>query len=162
MEVPRKNRSAGSPRNGTDRTDADAAFGTVHKSRFDSVDHVAIAVRDADIAKSYFEDRYGVSATHDEVLDAIAVRLVYLDAGNLSLQLVQPLGPGPISEFLSKNGEGLHHVCFRVPDIDLTLAELSGDSAASIFRGGRNRRACFLREEPFGTRIELTEEREIE
>lgn len=129
---------------------------------FGSVDHVAIVTRDADLAIEHFRDRYGLPVVHDEQLDDVGVRLVYLRAGNIYLQVVQPTTNPDISEFLASSGEGLHHICFRVDDIEATLAGLPDEAGVEVFRGGRNRRACFLRDAPFGTRIELTEREEAE
>lgn len=122
-----------------------------------AVDHVAVAVHDTDKALPYYTDHLGLAVVGDENADDPGVRLTYLDGGNTSLQLVQPLRDGPVSRFLAERGEGLHHVCFTVERIEHALAAIPGQADAAIFQGGRNRRACFLLGEPSGVRIELTE-----
>ncbi|HLH59015.1 MAG TPA: VOC family protein [Streptosporangiaceae bacterium] len=119
------------------------------------VDHVAIAVRDADAALPYYTQRLGLPVIGDEIAEEPGVRLVYLDAGNTFVQLVQPVRPGPVAGWLDEHGEGLHHICFAAPDLAEVLGTL-GDSAP-IFRGGRGRNACFLSDRPNNVAVELTE-----
>ncbi|GAA5059894.1 methylmalonyl-CoA epimerase [Thermocatellispora tengchongensis] len=123
----------------------------------DHVDHVAIAVHDADKAMTFYTERLGLTLIGDEEAEEPGVRLAYLDGGNVMIQLVQPLREGPVARFMREHGEGLHHVCFNVPRIEEVLAALPGEADARIFMGGRGRRACFLLQEPNGVRVELTE-----
>lgn len=120
------------------------------------VDHVAVAVEDVDASLTFFRDRLGLIVVHDETLQAPPVRLLYLDAGNLHIQLVQPLGPGRIATFLEERGEGFHHVCFRVDRIETALASL-GFGAVEVFMGGRGQPSCFLDADGSGIAVELTE-----
>lgn len=123
-----------------------------------AIDHVAVAVRSVEAALAYYTGVLGMPVVHDEVADDPGVRLVYLDAGPVTFQLVCPVRPGPVRDFLVEHGEGLHHVCFSVRDIPAVLAALPGQDAVTVFRGGRDRRACFIAGAPPGVRIELTEQ----
>jgi methylmalonyl-CoA/ethylmalonyl-CoA epimerase len=125
-----------------------------------AVDHVAIVVHSIDQSLSLYTERLGLQLMHDEVLTEINVRLAYLDCGNTALQLVEPLGSGAISDHLDARGEGLHHICFVVDQIEDSLQEMTENASTEIFQGGRNRRACFLTYRPNGIRIEITESRE--
>ena len=126
-------------------------------SLFSGVDHVAIAVTYIDEAIATFSEKYRLALLGSEIAEDPGVRLAYLDGGNVSIQLVQPVREGPISSFLREHGPGLHHVCFTVDDIQQTLDVLDGEVSAPIFRGGRDRTACFLLDKPHGTLVELTE-----
>lgn len=121
------------------------------------IDHVAIAVRDIDAALPFYVDCLGLRLIHDEVLASAGVRLVYLAGGAALLQLVQPVAPCPVAEYLAAHGEGLHHLCFAVDDIPDALRALPGQDGVAVVMGGRGRRACFLAAPPNGLRIELTE-----
>ena len=122
------------------------------------LDHVAIAVHHVDRAIPYYRDTLELSLVGDEIADDPGVRLVYFDAGNAFLQLVEPVRADvPVSRFLHHHGEGLHHVCFATDDLAATATALDGTSRPGLFRGGRDRLACFLSEQPNGVRIELTE-----
>jgi methylmalonyl-CoA/ethylmalonyl-CoA epimerase len=126
------------------------------------IDHVAIAVADAGEAARRFTALLGLSVVSDEVVADAGVRLVHLAgagaAGPTTLQLVQPLRPGPVLDHLDRHGEGLHHVCFTVTSIPGTLAALPGEAQARVFTGGRGRPACFLLTRPGGALIELVEQ----
>ncbi len=128
------------------------------------IDHVAVAVSDADTAIAHYTSVLGLTLTHDERLPQIGVRLVYLTTddtlgSSAALQLVQPIAPGPIAHHVTTHGDGLHHVCFAVDDLDQALDGLAGESRSAVFLGGRSRRCAFLAQQPNGVRIELTEER---
>ncbi len=125
------------------------------------IDHVGLLVRDIDASIPYFRDVLGMQVVGDDVNEQAAVRLVYLDAGNMILQLVSPYGPGPIADALEARGEGLHHLCFQVESIPAALEELAPGKNVAITRGGRNRRTAFLPDRPSGLIIELTEIDEI-
>ncbi|MGH3739061.1 MAG: hypothetical protein ACRDT6_26205, partial [Micromonosporaceae bacterium] len=78
------------------------------------LDHVGIAVHDADEALSSYAAA-GLSVVHDERLPHVGVRLVYLlpsglgsPLGMTSIQLVQPIGAGPVRQWMDERGEGLH------------------------------------------------------
>ncbi|WP_020576537.1 VOC family protein [Actinopolymorpha alba] len=123
----------------------------------DFVDHIAVAVHDADQALHHYVKALGLRVLADERAEDPGVRLVYVDAGNVMIQLVEPFREGTVAAFLRERGEGLHHICFNVERIEPVLQSLPGQQDARIFAGGRGRRACFLLEEPNGVRIELTE-----
>jgi methylmalonyl-CoA/ethylmalonyl-CoA epimerase len=126
------------------------------------VDHVAVAVHDADAAAANFSTLLGCTVERDELVPAVGVRLLYLASptaprGATTLQLVQPVSPGPVADFLDERGEGLHHVCFATDDIAATAARTGGADAPDVFTGGRGLPCAFLLAQPHGARIELTE-----
>ena len=122
-----------------------------------SVDHLGIVVRSIDGALPYFLDRLGLEILEREEQPWNGVRVVYLAAGSTVLQLVEPTEPGALRDHLEVHGEGLHHVCFAVPEIAAVLPVLAPEADVRVGLGGRGRRACFLPERPSGLRIELIE-----
>lgn len=121
------------------------------------VDHVAIAVWDIDASLAYYTNELGLLLVGDEQLPQVGVRLAYLDAGNVFVQLVQPTSSETIRRFLEERGEGLHHLCFAVESIPDVLHRFVGEEQAQIFLGGRGRRCAFLLGHPNGIITELTE-----
>jgi methylmalonyl-CoA/ethylmalonyl-CoA epimerase len=119
--------------------------------------HVGIVVRSIDDAKSYFVDQLRLRFVSDERVPAVGVRLAYFDAGTALLQLVEPIGPGPIQEHLEAHGEGIHHVCLAVADIEAEVARLAPGEPVRINVGGQGMRAAFLPSTPHGMRTELAE-----
>lgn len=89
------------------------------------LDHVNIATPDADGAARLLSDLFGLPVVkRTEVADQ-GVKVVKLDCGNAVVELTEPLGPDtPVGRFLAKNRPGLHHLCFRTPDIRADVARL--------------------------------------
>lgn len=125
------------------------------------IDHVGVVVRDIEQTRTAYIKKLGLEPDGDELVENVNVRLAYLKCANDShpawLQLVQPVGPGPVADFLAEHGEGLHHVCFGVPDISHALQQIQGEAGTAVFPGGRGRAACFLGARPGNVLIELTE-----
>lgn len=130
------------------------------------IDHVAIAVHDADEAAQWYVEALGMEIVSDEVIESAFVRLVCL-APNVQhrvagpfdatmLQLAQPVGPGRVDAFVRESGEGLHHLCWTVDDAASAMSEL-GDDPAGIFVGGQGRATCFLTQARNGVLVELAE-----
>jgi methylmalonyl-CoA epimerase len=87
------------------------------------LDHIGIAVKSLDAAKIY-ED-LGLTIEHVEVVETQKVKTAFLSVGDSSLELLEPTGPdSTVAKFIEKRGEGIHHLCFRVDDIDAHLARL--------------------------------------
>ncbi len=92
---------------------------------FKEVDHIAIVVRDTETALRLYRDQLGLPELLSEVLPEVGVRLTHLDMGNVRLQLVQPLSPEhPLSQHLDTHGEGFHHVCWKVGEIESAMEQL--------------------------------------
>jgi methylmalonyl-CoA epimerase len=87
------------------------------------LDHIGIAVRSLDAAKIY-ED-LGLAIDHVEVVETQKVRTAFLSVGDATLELLEPTGPdSTIAKFIEKRGEGIHHICLRVDDLESHLASL--------------------------------------
>lgn len=83
--------------------------------------HVGIAVRDLDDALRFYRDVLGATPHAPEVADGATI--VGLTFGDADVELLTASGDdSPIGKFLAKRGPGIHHLCFRVPDLDQALA----------------------------------------
>jgi methylmalonyl-CoA/ethylmalonyl-CoA epimerase len=92
---------------------------------FGRIDHIGVAVADLDAAIALHEQAYGMEVVHRETVASQGVEAVLLDVGENHVELLAPLGPDtPVGKFLAKKGPGLHHVAYRVADIDAALDEL--------------------------------------
>ncbi len=87
------------------------------------LDHIGIAVKSLDAAKIY--EALGLTIEHIETVETQGVRTAFLAAGDAMIELLEPSGPqSTIAKFIEKRGEGIHHICFRVDDIEAHLARL--------------------------------------
>jgi len=123
------------------------------------LDHVAILVRDTDEALLYFRDRLGLPLHSTERLESPPVRLTYLDAGNVFIQLLEPLNAdSALATTLDLSGEGLHHICFGVDSVPEAVVELSDPGAPTTLGSGRGRVSGFVNtSNGHGVVIECTE-----
>lgn len=94
----------------------------------ESLDHVAIAVRDLRAAKSLYCGVLGFAHLEYETVAEQGVNVLAVGLGDLRVELLEPIdATSPVYAFLQKRGEGLHHLCFRVRDIRAALAKLKAD-----------------------------------
>jgi len=88
-----------------------------------TLDHIGIAVRSLDAAKIY--EALGLTIDHVEVVETQGVKTAFLAVGDSHLELLEPTSAGsPVAKFIEKRGEGIHHICLRVDDIDAHLERL--------------------------------------
>ena len=129
------------------------------------LDHVGIAVRSIEEALRTYQLRLGFAVAQIVLVEEQKVRVAILPSGESTLELLEPTAPeSPIQKFLEKRGEGVHHLCFRVPNIQEKIRELLAasmqlvSSASEI--GAGNRKVAFLHpKSAHGVLIELVEGR---
>lgn len=126
-----------------------------------SVAHVGIAVTSISEALPFYRDVLGLAPGRPEIADG--ARIVSLQFGPVDIELLEPSDPSsPIAKFLAKRGPGIHHVCYRVPDLDAALDRCKAagyrlvDETPRLGAGGR--RIAFLHPKSTnGILLELTE-----
>ena len=92
---------------------------------FGLIDHVGVAVDDLDSALALYEGTFGMPVAHRETVSDQGVEAVLLDVGDCHVELLRPLGERTaVGKFLARRGPGLHHVAYRVDDIESALARL--------------------------------------
>ncbi len=97
------------------------------------INHVAIVVQDIDAALNFWEQTFGVELDHVEDVPSQKSKVAFLPLGESEIELVQPTTTDSgLASFLEKRGEGMHHICIEVEDIDATLAELKSKGVRLI------------------------------
>ncbi len=125
------------------------------------LDHIGIAVRSLQSAKTY-ED-LGLTIDHVETVETQRVKTAFLSVGDSNLELLEPTSPdSPIAKFIEKRGEGIHHICLRVDDIEAHLERLKAKGYRLINEapvpGAHGCRVAFLHPSAGnGVLIELSE-----
>ena len=98
------------------------------------VHHIGIAVKSLDEALKLFSGVLGLEHEHTVVVKEHCMRAAWLRAGTVKLELMEPLGPeGPVASFLSKRGEGVHHVALLVDDIEEAMEVLRRAGAVLVY-----------------------------
>ncbi len=88
-------------------------------STFNLIDHVGIAVESIDAALPLYTETLKMPLQHREVVEEQGVEAVLLGVGDCHIELLAPLGPStPVGKFLAKRGQGMHHVAYRVDNIE--------------------------------------------
>ena len=82
--------------------------------------HIGIAVRNLTDASAFYRDVLGLEPSEPETADG--AQIVSVHFGDVDVELLEPITPdGPIATFLDRRGPGIHHVCYRVPDLEAAL-----------------------------------------
>jgi len=96
------------------------------------IDHLGIAVKSLAAAKGIYE-KLGLSVSAEETVEQEKVRLVIVPVGESRLELLEATSEdSTIAKFIAKRGEGLHHVCMRVPNLLAAVAKLKKDGVRLV------------------------------
>ena len=88
------------------------------------LEHVGIAVKNLEDSLSVYRDM-GFDVPPQELLEKRGLKIITIAAGGVMLELMEPLdSSGPVANFITKKGEGIHHLAFSVKDLDLTVEKL--------------------------------------
>ena len=128
------------------------------------IDHLGIAVRSLEEGLRIWRDALGLPAGVPETVEEQGVRTIFLPVGGTRLELLEPTGPDtPVGRFLERHGPGMHHVCFRVPDLEAALERLKRSGVRLIDgeprAGAGGARIAFVH--PAGTGGLLVELKEV-
>jgi methylmalonyl-CoA epimerase len=115
------------------------------------IDHVAIIVHDIQQALLFYRDTLGIMPSEIKEVPSEQVRIAFLPMGGpggSEIELLEPTTPdSTLARFLEQRGEGLHHICLEVDDIEAALAEMQEKGAPVLDKQPRiaaQGRAIFL------------------
>ena len=127
------------------------------------IDHIGIAVKSLAEAVKVYQDAIGLSVSGYDEVDDQGVRVAMLAIGESRIELLEPTGAdSPIEKFMSKRGEGIHHIAVRVDNIEEALERLKASGARLIDstprRGAHDTRIAFIHpSSTHGVLLELVE-----
>ncbi len=127
------------------------------------IDHIGIAVKDLNISEDLYSKLLGVKAYKTETVESEGVTTCFFQVGETKIELLEATREdSPIAKFISKKGEGIHHIAFEVANIEDKIAELKEKGFVFIKeepkRGADNKRIVFLHPKHTGSvLIELCE-----
>jgi len=127
------------------------------------LDHIGIAVKDLESAIALYSKLLGRSPGHRERVEDQEVELVVFNVGGQEIELLQGTSnDSPISKFIEKRGEGIHHLSLEVQDIEQALATVKADGFVLIDdqprRGAQGTKIAFIHPKSTGgVLIELVE-----
>ena len=101
--------------------------------KLEKLDHIGIAVESLDAALPVWEGILGLPLHGTEEVAEQKVRTAFFPIGDTEVELLESTDPeGPIGKFIANKGQGVHHLAFRVDDIDAALAELKAKGVRLI------------------------------
>jgi len=127
------------------------------------IDHIGIAVNSISDAVKVYEQAMGLQVAGYDEVDDQGVRVAMLHIGEGGIELLEPTRPdSPIEKFMSKRGEGIHHIAVRVDDIEEALERVKASGVRVIDsaprRGAYNTRVAFIHpSSTHGVLLELVE-----
>jgi len=131
------------------------------------IDHLGIAVKSLAAARAIYE-KLGLSVTPVETVEHEQGRVVMVPVGESRLELLEATSPdSSVAKFIAKRGEGLHHVCLRVPDLAAAVERLKRDGvrlvSEDIKTGAGGHKYVFVHPASAGgVLLELVESQETE
>jgi len=103
------------------------------------INHIGIAVKSIENSVPFYRDVLGMTYEGSEEVAEQKVRVAFLGVGESRIELLEPTSPdSPVAGFLVKNGEGIHHIAYEVPDLEGALAHLQAAGVRLIDQNPRN------------------------
>jgi methylmalonyl-CoA epimerase len=127
------------------------------------IDHIGIAVKSLAEALKIYEQAMGLKLVGYDEVDDQGVRVAMLTVGESRIELLEPTRPdSPVDKFMTKRGEGIHHIAVRVDNIEEALERLKTAGVRLIDekprRGAHNTRIAFVHpSSTHGVLMELVE-----
>ena len=127
------------------------------------INHIAIAVNNIEEAAKFYQNVLGLNLTGVEVVAAQKTRVGFFKIGDSNIELVQPAEPdSPLVKFLETKGQGIHHICFEVDDVEAEVKAFLEKGATLIDQkprpGAHNTKVAFVHpKSSSGGLIELCE-----
>ena len=128
------------------------------------IEHIGIAVQDIEVSNKLFTKIFGKDSYKSERVESEGVITSFFQIGENKIELVEAKNPdSPISKYLQKNREGMHHIAFEVEDIEKEMERLKKEGIRLINdspkKGADNKLICFLHpKDTNGVLIELCQE----
>lgn len=127
------------------------------------IDHLGIAVKSISDSLSFYREVLGLELAGTETVDDQGVHIALLPVGEARIELLEPVSPEtPVGRFITKRGEGVHHICYEVDDLSSKLDELRSRGVRLLEgyprRGAEGKLVAFLHPaSAHGVLVELVE-----
>ncbi|MEM1537727.1 MAG: methylmalonyl-CoA epimerase [Candidatus Nezhaarchaeales archaeon] len=129
----------------------------------EAVDHIGVAVKEISEAAKFYEEKLGLKVAGVEEVKDQKVKVAFIPIGETRIELIEATAPdSPIAAFISKRGEGIHHVALRVTNLEEALNTLKGRGVTLIDEkpriGARGIKIAFIHPKSSGILLELCQE----
>ncbi|NWF92276.1 MAG: methylmalonyl-CoA epimerase [Syntrophaceae bacterium] len=127
------------------------------------INHIAIAVNNLEEASKFYQEVMGLTLSGVEVVPAQKTKVGFFKIGESNIELVQPSEPdSPLVKFLETKGQGIHHLCFEVDDVEAEVRAFLEKGATMVDQkprpGAHHSKVAFVHpKSSSGVLIELCE-----
>jgi methylmalonyl-CoA epimerase len=129
----------------------------------DKIDHIGIAVHSIEEVRSFFLRIFDLKPVFEELVEDQKVKVIGFKIGESNIEFLEPTSPeSPLSKFLVKRGQGMHHISIEVQNLEHTLAILKSQQIQLIDEnsrtGAEGKKIAFLHpKSTFGVLLELSQ-----
>ena len=121
---------------------------------YKKIDHIGIAVNSLDAVKKFFSEVFGIKPDFEEIIDEQKVKVAGYKIGQSHIEFLEPKdSDSPIAKYLIKKGEGLHHICLNVDNIEKVLSNMKSYGLDLIDnesrRGVKGKKIAFIHPKSF-------------
>ena len=131
--------------------------------RLNRIDHIGIAVKDIKSVSKFYKDSFECHISEEMEIPERKLRIACIEISGVKLEFLMPTDKeSVVARFIDKRGEGIHHICFEVDDIEKTVSELKNKGVEFVDEkprsGVEGKKIIFLQpKSAFGVLIELKE-----
>jgi methylmalonyl-CoA/ethylmalonyl-CoA epimerase len=127
------------------------------------IEHIGIAVKDLKMVARLYSDAFGLKLSEEIDVPERKLRIAFVELSGVKLEFLMPTDKqSVVAKFIDKRGEGIHHICFEVDDIEKAVSELKSKGIELVDEkprlGVEGDKIVFLQpKSAFGVLIELKE-----
>jgi methylmalonyl-CoA/ethylmalonyl-CoA epimerase len=130
--------------------------------QLNKIDHIGIAVKDIKTVSKFYKDVFGCQISEEMDVPERKLRIAFTEITGVKLEFLMSTDKeSAIAKFIDKKGEGIHHICFEVDDVERAVSELKEKSVELVDKprmGAEGKKIVFLQpKNTFGVLIELKE-----
>ncbi len=130
--------------------------------KLDKIDHIGIAVKDLKAVTDFYRSVFGCKVSEEMSVPDRKLRIAFMDISGVKLEFLMGTDrESVISKFIDKKGEGIHHICLEVDEVEKTVSELKEKGVELVDQprmGAEGKKIVFLQpKNMFGVLVELKE-----
>ena len=117
--------------------------------KLDKIEHIGIAVKDIGEAAKFYQDVLGCEVSEEMDVPERKLRIAFIDVSGVKLEFLMPTDDDSVvAKHIDKRGEGIHHICFQVDDVEKAAADLTDKGAELVDRprmGAEGKKIVFIK-----------------
>ena len=130
--------------------------------KLEKIEHIGLAVKDINQVSGFYRDVFGCQISEQIDVPDRKLKIAFTDVSGVKLEFLMPTdSTSTIAKYIDKKGEGIHHICFEVEDLEKAVAELKQKGLELVDEprmGAEGKKIVFLSpKSTYGVLIELKE-----